>query len=246
VTKISAVILTKNEESNIVDCLESIGFVDEIIVIDDESIDRTVELSEMLGAKVILRKLKNFSDQRNFGLQKVTNDWVLSIDADEKISDSLKKEILEVVRRNEADGYYIKRDDYMWGKKLKHGEAKSIKIIRLAKRGNGKWSGKVHERWKINGQIGVLKNPIVHIPHPTIAEFIKEIDHYTTLRAEELGEDGVKSRLFAIILYPAGKFLLNYIAKQGYKDGIAGFVYAAMMSLHSFLVRSKLFLLQNR
>lgn len=245
-TIISAIVLTKNEEKNIVDCLESLQFVNEIIIIDDESTDRTVELSKRLGAKVITRALKNFSDQRNFALQEAKGDWILYIDADERISDELKREIIDTTDLGDISGYYLRRDDYMWEKQLKHGEVKSIKVIRLAKKMSGKWSGKVHEKWNIKGKVGLLQAPLIHIPHPTVSEFLKKIDHYTTLRSEELNEDKARSGLASIILYPVSKFMLNYFINKGYKDGTAGFIYAMMMSFHSFLVRSKLFLLQEK
>ena len=249
---ISAIILTKNEEKNIVDCIDSLKWCDEIILVNDNSEDRTIELAEKAGANVFKRLLNNdFSGQRNYGLLKTNNDWALFIDADERVSEALATEIIGSLRQDLAasdsfDGFNIKRTDYMWEKELKHGETGNIKLLRLAKKGKGKWRGKVHERWEINGKIGELKNPIMHYPHQTIKEFLKEINFYTDLRAEELYARRIKSNWFSIIFYPKAKFFQNYFIKLGFLDGVEGFILAMLMSFHSFLVRGKLWLLWHK
>src|SRR5579862_8388057 len=168
---ISAVILTKNEEKNIEACLDSVSWCDEKIVIDDHSTDKTVELAKKKGAKVFNRIMaNNFSDQRNFGLEKAQGDWILFIDADERVSSPLWYEIMQHTSESRGDynGYYIKRQDTIWGKILKHGEVGNIVILRLAKKGVGKWEGKVHEVWKVQGKTQLLKNSLDHYPHPTV------------------------------------------------------------------------------
>lgn len=244
---ISAVVLTKNEEKNIVDCLESLSWCDEIIVVDNNSEDRTLEVSQKFGAKVFIRNLNNdFSAQRNFGLEKASGDWILFIDADERVSEELKEEIQFEIKNNKVDGYLIKRLDSIWGRELWHGETGNIKLVRLAKKNSGKWEGKVHEEWKIEGKLGGLRNFIIHYPHPTISDFLKEINFYTDLRAKELFEKGVKSDSVSILFYPTAKFFNNYFLKLGFLDSIRGLVVALMMSFHSFLVRGKLWHLWNK
>lgn len=246
---LSAIILTRNEEQNIVDCIESVSFCDEIIVIDDYSQDRTVELSKREKAHVLKRALKgDFATQRNFGLDQAKGDWVLFIDADERISSALRNEITSLIinRSSLINGYSIKRRDNMWGRELRYGETGNIKLLRLAKKNAGRWEGKVHETWRINGEIEELQNSILHYPHPTVVEFLEEINFYTDLREEELYEKGTKSYWWSIILYPKTKFILNYFVKQGFRDGIPGLVFALLMSFHSFLVRGKLWLLWNK
>lgn len=249
---ISAVVLTKNEEKNIVDCLETLAWCDEVLVIDDNSEDRTVEIAQKMRASVFVRSLNNdFSKQRNFGLQKAKNDWVLFVDADERVSAELCAEISDAIssqiwRKQNLCGFYTKRRDFMWGKELKHGEVGSIKLLRLAKKDAGVWEGAVHEEWKIKGKTDKLKNPLLHYPHQTIAEFLQEINFYTTLRAQELYQQGVKVRWWEIILYPKAKFFYNYFIKMGFLDGLPGFIFALIMSFHSFLVRGKLWLLWKK
>lgn len=242
---LSAVILAKNEEQNIADCLEGVKFADEILVLDDNSTDRTADLARHLGARVVIHSLNgNFASQRNYALNLVHGKWVLFLDADERISERLSEEIKKIVTtdKNDVEGYYVRRRDIMWGKSLKHGETSKSKLLRLAKNGAGKWRGKVHEKWIIKGRTDDLNGVLKHIPHPTIYAFLEEIDRYTTLRSQELEESGAKSNSASIVLYPLGKFIMNYIIKKGYKDGVAGFLSAAMMSFHSFLVRGKLYL----
>jgi glycosyltransferase involved in cell wall biosynthesis len=248
---ITAIILTKNEEANIVDCIESVLWCDEIVVIDDYSEDRTIEVIKSVDnkkIKVFQKRLnKDFSAQRNFGLSKAINRWVLYVDADERVSADLRKEILSKTKStNFSNGYYIKREDFMWGKLLKHGEVGSIKLLRLAKKDSGIWHGPIHEIWRVDGRIGRLKYPLFHYPHSTIDKFLKEINFYTDLRATELFKKGIKPNWLLIILYPKAKFYLNYFLKLGFLDGLGGLVFAILMSLHSFLVRAKLWLLWQK
>lgn len=244
---VTAIVLTKDEEKNIVDCLESLRFCDEILVIDDNSEDRTEEIAKSFNAKIIKHGLNNdFSKQRNFALENASNEWILFVDADERISEILAKEISIVTSSNKFDGYFIRRDDIIWGRRLKYGETGDMKFLRLAKKSFGQWEGKVHEEWKVEGKIGTLFNRIDHYPHQTIEEFLKEINYYTDLRAEELHLKGIKVKWYQILLYPKAKFLLNYFLRLGLLDGLPGFVFAIMMSFHSFLVRGKLWLLNQK
>lgn len=244
---VTAVVLTKNEEKNIVDCLERLSFCDEILVIDDDSLDRTEEIAKSLNAEVIKHSLNNnFSAQRNFGLEKARGDWVLFVDADERVGANLAKEIIQTINLTSFDGYYIKRDDTIWGRKLKYGETGGIKFLRLAKKKSGRWEGKVHEEWKINGRIGILSNSLDHYPHQSIGEFLKEINYYTDLRAEELHAKHIKVKWYDILLYPKLKFLLNYFLRLGILDGLPGLIFVIMMSFHSFLVRGKLWRLNQK
>lgn len=242
---ISVVVLTKNEEKNIADCLENLTFCNEILVIDDNSDDRTVEVAKRMKAKVFKHSLNNdFSTQLNYGLGKARCEWVFILHADERVSKELAEEIVNFTK-SDFDGALIERIDYMWGKELKHGEVGGLKILRLGRKGKGKWIGKVHEKWNIVGRIGTLKNKFYHYPHPTIVEFLKEVNFATDIRSTELQEKGVKLSAHQIITNPLGKFLFNYFIRLGFLDGIQGFILAVMMSFHSFLVRGKLWQLNQ-
>jgi glycosyltransferase involved in cell wall biosynthesis len=243
---ISAVILTKNESKDIKKCLDSVKWCDETIVLDDNSSDKTLEIAKKYNARIFNTALKgNFSKQRNLGLSKALNEWVLFLDADEVLSDSLIYEISNAVesgnkRMEGFNGFFIKRVDFMWGKELKHGETGNKYFLRLGRKDLGLWKGAVHEKWVVKGKTGKLLHPIYHYPHENLEEFIKKINYYTDLRAEELKSKKVKVNFLSILSYPLGKFILNYFVKKGFLDGDRGIIHAIMMSFHSFLVRGKL------
>lgn len=251
---LSVVIIAKNEEKNILDCLETVLWADEIIIVDDNSEDRTIEVVKSLSSKKIKVYSKSlnedFASQRNYALSKATKKWVLFLDADERVTNELREEIntflIENIKISNINGFFIKRKDIMWGKELKHGETGGIKLLRFAKKDSGIWKGKVHEIWEVEGNISEMENNLIHFPHQTIDEFLSEINFYTTLRAKELYENKIESSVKNIILYPKGKFIKNYFIKLGFLDGIEGLIFAIFMSLHSFLVRGKLWLLWKR
>jgi len=259
--KLTAVVLTKDEEKNIENCLNSLVFCDEIIVVDDYSTDKTIEIVHKVLKvnkvyKVIQKKLNNdFAGQRNFGLSKSRNDWVLFVDADEVVSEELKKEIIGLDSRlrgndkNICNSYYIRRRDYFWNQELKYGEIKKVRdqgIVRLVKKNSGTWMGDVHEVFHTSKNTGKLNFFLDHYPHPTLKEFINDINRYSDIRSQELFDRGVETNIFGIIFLPAGKFIYNYIFNLGFLDGAAGFTYSFMMSFHSFLVRAKLYQMTNK
>lgn len=252
--RLSVVVLTKNEEKNIERALNSLKFCDEIIVVDDFSTDKTVEIAKNLDLKsknhnaklkIYTRELGgNFAAQRNFGLEKSRGDWVLFIDADEVVTDALAREIKNRSKSKENSSYYIKRRDYFWGREARYGEVLGVRskgLIRLVSKNSGRWSSPVHEVFIATGDVGRLNAYLEHYPHQTIKEFLQDINFYSTLRAKELKQNGKKVGISEIIFWPLGKFLSNYFLKLGFLDGPVGFVYAFMMSFHSFLVRTKLF-----
>lgn len=252
---VTAIILTKNEEENIRDCIKSLSFCDEILIIDDYSTDQTLKIIDGLkNNKIRLIKHhlnEDFSYSRNLGLKEAKNEWILFVDADERVSDPLAFEISNAIyqstdlRLGMKNGFYIKRKDFMWGKTLKYGES-GIKILRLVKKNEGKWEGKVHEVLKVKGKVGSLNNYLIHFPHVQIADFLREINFYTDIRAEDLYSKKVKVYWWSIIIYSLGKFIVNFLFKRGFLDGLPGFVHALIMSFHSFLVRGKLYLLWNK
>lgn len=246
--EISAVVLTKNEEKNIQACLESLSWCSEIIVIDDNSADETALLARKHGTTVYSHSLDNdFSQQRNFALTKAKYDWVLFVDADERVSGDLKKEIEKSIEHSQGTaGFFLKREDTMWGKVLNHGEQGNIQLLRLAKKGSGKWVGKVHEVWDVKSTTQQLENPIYHFPHPTVAQFLAEINMYSTIRAKELHNQGKKADWLSVLLYAKGKFAQDYFFKFGFLDGTEGFLVAIIMSFYSFLVRGKLWQLGEK
>jgi|SRR3989344_2193058 len=242
---ISGVVISKNEGKNIARCISSLLWCDEIIVIDDNSTDNTVNVAKEYKVKLYQHNLNNnFAQQRNFGLENAAGKWVLFVDADEVVAERLQKEILShIYAKNKINAYSIKRKDTMWGRELRYGDSGNIRLVRLGRKGCGKWEGMVHEKWNIEGRVGMLMEPLHHYPHQTVAEFISKINYYSTIRAQELFEQKVSVGPMQIIFYPKAKFLYNFFFKCGFMDGMEGFIFAIIMSFHSFLVRAKLWLL---
>lgn len=248
--QISAIVLTCNEEKNINGCLETLSWCDEIIVLDDFS-NKNPVFSQKLNAKVYKRKLdSDFSSQRNFGLGKAKNEWLLFIDADERVSQKLAQEIQKTIQGKEIkeqkiNGFFLKRKVKFLGKWLKFGETGSASFLRLGRKGTGKWQGKVHEVWQIKGKKGKLKEPLIHKQDISLKKFIKRLDFYSTLRAKELFKKGKRFSFFEFLFFPLLKFMQNFFLKRGFLDGIPGLILAFLMSFHSFLVRAKLFILEK-
>jgi len=262
---LSVVVLAKNEEGNIEECLKTLKWAEEIVVIDDNSEDETLEIVQRVKGeggskggegkedeerraeiKIFKRDLQgDFAVQRNFGLEKAIGDWILFVDADERVSPKLQAEIQSTIHHAPLtiNGFYLKREDHLFGTILKHGETAGVRLLRLGKKGAGKWEGRVHETWRTMGKLGELEEPLEHYPHPTISEFLEKINDYSTLRARELFDQEISTNLFEIICYPIGKFFQNYLLRLGFLDKMPGFTIAVLMSFHSFLVRSKLYLL---
>lgn len=238
--KISVVIITKNEEENIVACLETVKWADEIIIVDSLSTDRTVELAKNYTDKVFSRPFKNYADQKNFAGQQASQPWILSIDADERVLDELKKEIIGIVKQDKIDGCRIPRLDYMFGKIIKYGGWYFQPHIRLFKTDKAQWFGEVHESVIVNGKVGSLKNPLLHYSHLTISHFVQKLDCYTTIEANANHQKGIKPNIFNILFIPWVVFLYKYFYKLGFLDGIHGLVLATSLAYYHFIKQTKL------
>jgi glycosyltransferase involved in cell wall biosynthesis len=240
---ISAIVLSHNNEDSIERTLRSVAWCGEIIVVDDFSADKTVYVAKKHNATVYQRHLSDdFAAQRNFGLMKAKGEWILFIDSDEVVSPDLAKEIQESLKIDCA-GFYLKRRDWLFGRRLRHGETGRVRLLRLAKKDAGIWTRAVHEVWNVKGLIAELSHPIDHFPHPDVAQFIEEINTYSTINARYLFKKNVRVPAWHIIAYPCAKFFMDYVWYLGFLDGTAGAVVAIMMSFHSFLTRAKLRLL---
>ncbi len=247
--KITGIILTKNEEKRIERTIKSLSFCDEVVVVDDMSNDNTVELATKAGATVYLHeKNKTFSGQRNFAMEKAKNDWILFVDADEEVPDGLKSELLHLKYTDKISSYTIPRRDFFWDHEMKYGETKKARtsgIVRFMKKGSGVWVGAVHEQFVSSSSPHALKGFINHYSHDSLSSFIEDINHYSTIRAQELFKEGKKVSGFELIFFPIGKFVYTYFMLCGFLDGPPGFVYSFVMAFHSFLVRSKLLTLYD-
>lgn len=244
---ISAVVLAHNDEAHLRATLTSLAWCDERMVIDDYSNDATPEIAKKGGAHVYKRHLDNdFAAQRNFGLSKAKGDWVFFVDSDEVVSDELAEEIKKATQQEEYVGFYVRRTDFMFGRWLAHGETSRVRLLRLARKDAGQWTRPVHEVWNMHGDVGELFTPLKHFPHQNVAQFLDEINVYSSLNARYLYDQKVSVSWWHIVGYPVGKFFLNFIFYLGFLDGTAGALVAIFMSLHSFLTRAKLWQLWDR
>ncbi len=246
---ISAIILAKNEETSIADAIESVSFCSEVIVIDNDSTDKTGSIAKKSGAVVKHVSSSDFSYLRNEAMKYAKHDWLLYIDADERVSDKLAKEVVKAVKESHFTAYALRREDVFWNTKLHHGETRQAYtkgIVRLVKKGSGTWKGKVHETFVTDKSVGKLKNVLTHHSHSGVSDFLDDVNNYSTLRAQELFDTGRKTNFLDIFFTPLGKFVYTFFILQGFRDGPPGFVYSFMMSFHSFLVRSKVYLLWHK
>lgn len=246
--KITAIVLAKNEESMIKKCLKALSFCDEVLVIDDYSLDKTPDIARSCGARVYRHHLKNnFAQQRNFGLSKAQNPWVLFIDADEIVSVQLKKEILQQVLREDVQGFYITRRDYFLNHQMRSSEFGSQKLLRLARVDvkTTLWTRSVHEVWPVEGKTDVLMSHLFHYSHSSMDQVITQISFHAQLHGAERGREIGEISVLRVVFYPVGKFLQNFILRSGYRDSTYGFVAIVFMSFHSFLSWSSIWINQQ-
>lgn len=238
----SILILTKNEEKNIATLLQNIkGMGTEVIVIDDISSDKTVLIAEKCGAIVYKHALHgDFAAQRNWGMKKAKNNWILFLDADEIPSTQMKEYISKIPEQTAYNAFCFKRIDSFWGKELHYGEVANTKVTRFIQKETGQFIRPVHEMWQ-GTKVHTVNVSLLHYPHPTIISFIKSVNYYSTLNAQHMKQQNRKTNILSICLFPLGKFIYTYCIKLGFLDGAQGFVYSFMMSFHSFLTRAKIY-----
>jgi len=227
-SSISAVIITKNEESNLRRCLDSIAWVDEIIVVDSNSTDNTRPIAVEAGAHVHDIEWQGFGHAKRFGLDQANSEWVLSIDADEEVGIELAAEIRELISSgNAADGYEIPRRTNFLGRWIKFSRWYPDYVLRLFRRGSGEITESlVHEKVIVNGRIEKLKNPLLHYSYPDMDTYFKKFEKYTSLAAQELYRNGKRFKLSALIFKPMAAFSRHYITGLGFLDGLEGFLIA--------------------
>lgn len=244
--KLSVVVISLNEEENIVRCLRSVkGLADEIVVLDSGSVDKTTDIAKKFGAKVFKRKFDNFANQKNTAVGFTDGEWILSLDADEEITRELADEIKVALKSNEFNGFLIPRRNFILGGEIKHSRWSPDKHIWLWKKSKGRWVGDVHEEVVVDGRVGELNCAKLHFQDKTISEFFQTNNKYSELLAKKLQKVGVKFSWFGFFWDPIWEFKLRYIFKLGFLDGWRGFVLCYMMAIYKMIVWIKVWEIQR-
>lgn len=239
---LSVVVSAYNEEAALGRCLSSVSFADEIIVVDNESRDSTVEIAKKFTKNVYSQSnLLMLNINKNYGFSKVKSDWILNLDADEEIPKKLAQEIKSLLQTNpKHDGYWIKRKNIIFGKWITHGLWWPDKQIRLFRRVKGKFPCvHIHEYVSVEGQVGELANPYLHYNFETVHQYLTKIDRAATSEALSLKDMDHQFVWYDAIRFPLSDFLKIYFAQSGYKDGLHGLVLALFQALYSFTVFAK-------
>lgn len=245
---ITAVVITRNEESMLANCLETLRWCDAIVVLDTGSTDRTPQIAEQMGAEVYTSKGKNFSDWRNEAAEKVNTQWIFYIDADERVTPPLAKAIQSRLLRSDFDAFRLKRNNIMWGRWFQYGGWSSDTLLRLVRKNRLKgWVGEVHEHAEVIGRVGEIEEPLVHLTHRTLYDGLRKSIDWTDVEAKLLFEANHPKvgplRLVKIVVFD----LFNRLVfKRAWKDGPEGTVVAMIQSMNRFLVYTRLWEMQQK
>lgn len=241
--KISAVVMAFNEEKNIERCLKSLTFVDEIILVDNSSSDKTVEFAKKYTNKVFRQKNnpKEIDIQKNFGFEKATSEWILSIDADEEVSKGLAEEIKKVLTNHKSqsiNGYWIPRKNIIFNKIIENTGWYPDPQLRLFRKGKAKFVKQhVHEPVKLEGEAAYLSSDLIHYHYNSISEFLsRTVSIYAPNEATEYLDKGYVFSYFDAIRFPLNEFLSRFFARKGYKDGFHGLILSLLMAFYHFLI----------
>ena len=239
--RISATIITRDEQHNIARSIESVNFCDEVVVIDSESTDGTVEIARSLGAKVITRDWPGYAAQKNFAAECASHEWILSIDADEAVGPELRTSIQQVARQEcECAGFDFPRLARYCGRWIRHSGWYPDRKIRLYRRDRGRWIGDyVHESVAVSGPVGHLDGDLLHYTCETLGDHRASIERYTDLAAREAVDSGRQSGAWQLLLAPPFSFVKSYFLQMGFLDGAAGLTIASMAAKYVYLKHAK-------
>lgn len=233
---VTAVVLAHNEERHLPDCLASLVWADEILVLDSGSTDRTAELAAAAGVRVEMHPFENFSRQRAFALSRVLTPWVLFVDADERVPAPLAAEIDSELVAPRALGYWIPRHNYFWGHRLQGGGWWPDHQLRLLAVRHARYDPEraVHEVAEVDGPTGYLRHPLVHLNYDNFAEFAHRQLAYARLEARRRASYAVQPRLRHLVLQPWREFVRRFITLGGWRDGLLGLSLALWMAIAEF------------
>lgn len=245
--KISVTLIAKNEATHIGAALESVVWADELVVVDAESTDETVAIARRFTSLVTSRTWPGYVEQKNYAASLATHDWILSLDADERVTPALAEEIRSVLASPPAhNAFRIPRVTWHFGRWIRTTDWYPDYQIRLYDRRAAEWTGKyVHEGVSVRGKIGQLRGELQHFAYRDLADHLETIDRYTTYAAEQMREDGRRAGLAELAGHPVLAFLRNYIVRQGFRDGVPGLIISLLNAYYVFLKFAKLWEFQK-
>ena len=238
-TTLSAVVIAKDEEKNIVECLKGLAFCNEVVVVDSGSSDRTVSLAKGLGAVVYSNPFVDYASQKNFAIGKASSEWLLLVDADERVSAGLADEILTTLKHPAADGYFVKRENRIFGRWMKYGANREDFQLRLVRQQKAVFEGRVHERIRVEGECSRLSNVLYHHSTDSVSVYMKKLNVYTSLEAKVLEErraDGSPAKMKS---RPLQFFFYRAFWQQGLRDGTEGFLFSVLSAYYEFIRQAK-------
>lgn len=239
---LSVVITTFNEEVNVAECIESVLFADEILLVDSFSKDGTVEIAGKYPVKILQREYFGSAAQKNWALDRVAHDWVLIIDADERVPEALAREILTTLATQPAaNGYYIRRENVFVDKVIRHSGWSTDKVVRLFRRDKGRYPNRrVHADLEIEGAVPVLRNPFLHYTFRSFDQYFPKFLNYAQWGAAQAFRDGRKAGVVELVFRPWWRFLRSYFVQGGILDGVHGFVVCSLQAFGVFLKYARL------
>ena len=240
--KVSVIVTTYNEEANIAGCLESVGWADEVLLVDSYSTDRTLEIAAGFDVKVLQREYFGSAAQKNWSIDRVSHEWVLIIDADERVPLPLATEILRTLSEpQQVNGFYIRRENIFIGEVVRHSGWSTDKVVRLFRRGKGRYPNRrVHADLEIEGAVPVLRNPFTHHTFRSFDQYFPKFLNYAEWGAAQAFRDGRKAGITELAGRPIWRFLRTYIMQLGILDGKHGLVLCMLQSFGVFLKYARL------
>ena len=240
--KLSVTVITLNEAANIEACLASVAWADEVLVVDSGSTDGTPDLARAKGARVIERGWPGYAEQKNFAAKESTHDWILSVDADERVTPALRAEIQQRLSADPSDaGFRMPRVTWHLGRWIRTTDWYPDYQLRLYHRARASWPPRrVHESVTATGPVGQLTGELQHYAYRDLSHHFQTMDRYTTLAAEEMRASGRRASVFDLTIHPYAAFVRNYLLRRGCLDGTAGFIISTMNAYYVFLKFAKL------
>jgi len=249
VKTLSVITVTLNEERNIAACLASVRWANELIVVDSGSTDRTIEIAKQYASSVLTVEWQGYGATKNYALDQASGEWVLWLDADERVTPELAEEIKSVIARQDdrKAGYTVARRAYFLGRWIKHCGWYPSRVTRLFRRTQGRFSeSKVHERLIVQGTVGELRNDMLHYTDPDLGHYFEKFNRYTSLAADDMLMAGRRFSLLDLLVRPSFLFVKMYFLRLGLLDGLHGFILCVVSSAYVFVKYAKLWELQRK